>query len=314
MTHRCLDRRSVGLMALAATLWPVEARADFAAPSLAPRPPVAPQPPADIGMFTDLYRRMTAPVRINGQGPYAFVVDTGANRSVVSAELAARLALTRGPDQSMDDAAGVQSTPTVTAKLAVGGGEPRELVLSVLPAETIGGQGMLGLDRLADQRLTLDFHGRKLRIDGTNDWARDPLDIVVRARRRAGQLTLVDADYDGAAIIAIIDSGSQSTIGNPALQALARAKDPKGLWNAASIVSACGQTISAEIADLSNLRVGGLRIQHLPVAFADLHTFRLWDLNARPAVLLGVDVLSQFDRVQLDFARGEVRFRLPVTA
>jgi predicted aspartyl protease len=314
MTQPCLDRRGAALMALAGALWPVSAWADFTTPPLIPRPPLAPQPPADIGVFTDLYRRMTAPVRINGQGPFAFVVDTGANRSVVSAELAAQLALPRGPDQSLNDAAGVRSAPAVSARLAVGGREARELVLSVLPAETIGGQGMLGLDRLADQRLTLDFQGQQLRIEGAHGSARDPLDVVVRARRKSGQLTLVDADLAGAPITAFLDSGSQTTIGNPALHALARAKDPKGLWSSASIVSATGQTIPAEVANLPNLRVGGLRMQHLSVAFADLHTFHLWDLTGRPTILLGVDVLSRFDAVQLDFARGEVRFRLPATA
>jgi predicted aspartyl protease len=314
MTQPCLDRRGMAVMALATALWPLAARADLATPALIPHPPPTPAPPADIGLITDLYRRMTAPVRINGQGPYAFVVDTGANRSVVSSELAERLALTRGADQSLNDAAGLQLAPTVTAGLAVGGGAETELVLSVLSAAAIGGQGMLGLDRLADRRLTLDFHGQQLRIDGGHGGARDRLDIVVRARRRAGQLTLVDADLGGEAITAFLDSGSQATIGNPALRALARARDPKGLWGSASIVSASGQAIPAEVASLPDLRVGGLRIQNLSVAFADLHTFRLWDLAARPAILLGVDVLSRFDSVQLDFGRGEVRFRLPSDA
>lgn len=313
MTQPCLDRRGLALMALAGALWPVAAAADLTAPSLIPHPPVAPPQP-DIGALTDLYRRMTAPVRINGQGPYAFVVDTGANRSVVSAELAAQLALPRGPVQSLNDAAGVQLAPTVTVRLAIGRGREAQLVLSVLPAASIGGLGMVGLDRLADQRLILDFRGQQLRIEGAYGSARDPLDVVVRARRRAGQLTLVDADLDGAPITAFLDSGSQATIGNLALHALARAKAPAGIWTSASIISASGQAIPAEVASLADLRVGGLRMRGLSVAFADLHTFRLWDLTARPAILLGVDVLSRFDAVQLDFARGEVRFRLPTSA
>lgn len=307
-----LDRRHAVLAGLAGTLFPLAARADLMSPSLIPHPqaPVA----GDIGLLTDLYRRMTAPVRINGQGPFEFVVDTGANRSVISAELAARLGLPRGEDQSVNDAAGVAMIPTVSAGLAVGGGRETQLVLSVMPAATIGGDGVVGLDRLADQRLILDFHAQSLRIEGVHGSPREASDVVVRARRRSGQLTLVDADMDGAPITAFLDSGSQTTIGNPALRALARARDKAGVWSTASIVAATGQTIPAEVANLANLRVGGLRIQHLDVAFADLHTFHLWDLAARPAILLGVDVLSRFDAVQLDFARGEVRFRLPASA
>jgi hypothetical protein len=48
-----------------------------------------------------------------------------------------------------------------------------------------------------------------------------------------------------------------------------------------------------------------------PVAFADLHTFTMWDLTNKPAILIGVDILTRFESVCLDFARDEVRFRLP---
>jgi hypothetical protein len=208
----------------------------------------------------------------------------------------------------------VALAPTARAKLAVGGRAARELALLVMSQATIGGVGMLGLDQLSDQRLTLDFHDQALRIDGGRGARADALDIVVRARRRFGQLTLVDADMDGAPITAFLDSGSQTTIGTPALRALAHARDALAVWTTASIISATGQTIPAEVATLPSLRVGGLLMQHLPIAFADLHTFHLWDLSDRPAILLGVDVLSRFDSVELDFARGEVRFRLPASA
>lgn len=44
--------------------------------------------------------------------------------------------------------AGVQLAPTVTVRLTVGGRDEARMVLSVLPAATIGGAGMLGVDRL----------------------------------------------------------------------------------------------------------------------------------------------------------------------
>jgi hypothetical protein len=52
-------------------------------------------------------------------------------------------------------------------------------------------------------------------------------------------------------------------------------------------------------------------IPNWPVAFADLHTFRMWNMVDKPAILLGVDILSRFEYVCLDFARSKVRFRLP---
>lgn len=309
------DRRRAALLALAAAAWPSLARANLATPFvLAPQtPPLAPEPgAAAVATLHDLYRRMTAPVWINGQGPFAFVVDTGANRSVISAELASRLGLIEGPSEPLNDAGGVEMARTVVADLKVGGRGEAHLILSVLPAATVGGDGMLGLDRLAGERLTLDFRDQVLRIESSGRAARDPLDVVVHARHRDGQLTLVGADLGGEPVTAFLDSGAQATIGNPALHRLIAGRST--LVTQVSILSAAGQIISAEVAMAPPLHVGGLTISHMPVAFADLHTFHLWDMDAQPVLVLGVDVLSHFQSVALDFARGEVRFRLPPSA
>ncbi|HEY3888589.1 MAG TPA: retroviral-like aspartic protease family protein [Caulobacteraceae bacterium] len=268
-------------------------------------------PPADLKTIADLYRRMTAPIRVDGRGPFAFVVDTGANQSVISAELATQLGLTRGPMEPLNGVAGVQMTATTSAKLSVGERQDGEVLLSILPFAAIGGLGMLGLDRLEDQRLTLDFRDQLLRIEASGRSWRDPDDVSMKAHRRDGQLTLVDADLAGVPVVAFLDSGAQNTIGNMALRELAVTRSPTTPWSVVPILSATGQTINAEIADLPQLRVGGLHLPNWPVAFADLHTFRMWDLLETPAILLGVDVLSRFEYVSLDFARAEVRFRLP---
>src|SRR5471030_2461470 len=52
----------------------------------------APPPPDDgarLETAFDQAKRMTVPVYLNGQGPFGFVVDTGANRTVVATEVAA---------------------------------------------------------------------------------------------------------------------------------------------------------------------------------------------------------------------------------
>jgi hypothetical protein len=239
------------------------------------------------------------------------VVDTGANQSVISAELAEKLNLARGPIEPLNGVAGVQQTPTTRADLTMGAAVQTGVVLSILSERAIGGDGLLGLDRLDGHELILDFQDQTLEIWPPRRLFRDPGDIAVKARRRDGQLTLVDADLAGIPLVAFLDSGAQNTIGNMALRQLALTRNPTTRWSATPIVSATGQSIDAEMADLPHLRVGGMRLPNWPVAFADLHTFRMWDLVERPAILLGVDVLSRFEQVCLDFNRNEVRFRLP---
>ncbi len=268
-------------------------------------------PSGSLQGVADLYRRMTIPIRINDQGPFPFVVDTGANQSVISLELAAQLSLPAGPLQPLNGVAGIQSAPSTQATLQIGRRTQIQATLSMLPATSLGAPGMLGLDSLEGQTLTLDFGGEALRIDDGRHGRADPDSVAVKARRRDGQLTLVDADLAGIKVVAFLDSGAQNTIGNMALRALAATRSPTSQWTRTPIVSATGQTIDAEWADLPRLRVGGLDLAYWPVAFADLHTFRMWNLVQQPAILLGVDVLSRFQSVCLDFARDEVRFHLP---
>ena len=200
--------------------------------------------------------------------------------------------------------------PTTYAVLDIAGKRKPGAAFSILAASSIGGQGLLGLDHLGGQRLTLDFRTPSVKIEQSGRFWNDGRDIVVRGRQVSGQLTLVDADIAGLKITAFIDSGAQNTIGNMALRSLA-AKRPLGAFYPTPILSATGQTIDAEICSLPNLRIGGVRMPNWPVAFAELHTFKMWNLVDRPAILIGVDILTRFENVSLDFARNEVRFRLP---
>ena len=311
MAARELDRRRFGA-ALAAgwfaapgvALAQVEVGTD--ASRLAPEIYV---PPTSLGAVRDIYKRMTSGVLIGGQGPFEFVVDTGANQSVISTELAAKLGLPMGDTLPLNGVAGVQATPTVSTRLQLGSRAPRDVTLYVLPGEAIGGPGMLGLDQLDGVRLTLDFQHELLSIDSGPELPGEGAAYRMKAHRRDGQLTLVDADLAGIGVTAFLDSGAQDTIGNMALRELALTRYPMTSMRRIPIISVTGQTIDAEFADLPTFRIGGAHVESWPIAFADLHIFRLWNLVDRPAILIGVDVLSRFETVCLDFRRDEVGFR-----
>ena len=54
--------------------------------------------------------------------------------------------------------------------------------------------------------------------------------------------------------------------------------------------------------------VGGVTVHPGDLIHADLHVFKLWDLDETPALILGMDLLTQFNAVSLDFGRSQVRF------
>lgn len=258
----------------------------------------------------DLYRRMTAPISLNGQGPYFFVVDTGANQTVVSREIAEALMLPAGPNRQLHGVADVEDTPTaIVQQVKVGTTIDKDVVMPVLPKDAIGADGILGIDRLRNQRLTLDFKHHQLDIRRSHYEELPPFTSAVRARQKSGQLTIVDADLAGIKISAFLDSGAEHTIGNPALLDLAVLRNPTSKFYEVPVISVTGKTLPGKVGLLPVLRLGNVHLVDIAITFADLHVFQIWGLDA-PAVLVGMDALSVFDSVTLDFGRAEVWFEL----
>ena len=54
-----------------------------------------------------------------------------------------------------------------------------------------------------------------------------------------------------------------------------------------------------------------VNITDLPVTFADNYAFKALNLEKKPAILLGMDAMSLFDRVMIDFTNRRVGFDMP---
>lgn len=266
--------------------------------------------------------RMTVPVYLNRRGPFQFVIDTGANRTVVGEETAARCNLESDGVAPVHGIAGVQPAPLVKVpRLRVGQVQSHGLSLPVLPKASLGADGLLGIDVLKNRRMRLGFRGNTFEIGpsgpgatvgrGSDTRIRDPnAPIRVPARYRSGQLVIFDADVAGIPVRAFLDSGSQVTCGNETLRRLLVERAPEFARRMVhtQLLSATGQTAPADLADLPRLRLGGIGLNNIRAAFASLHIFKLWNLDDEPAILVGIDVLRNFDDVTLDFGRREVIF------
>jgi hypothetical protein len=288
----------------------------------------APAAPAsgDAGAFLetafDQARRVGVPVYLNGRGPFEFVVDTGSNVSVVSTEVAQICQL---PEAGQTVVHGILSAEPTTlvqvSRLRVGKVVSAGLRLPRVPRSRVGADGILGLDMLHGRRIVLNFQSQTFEISpsdpgaqigvGVNSRLAAPgQPVTVAARFHSGQLVIIDAQAAGEPITAFLDSGSQVTVANRAMKtaALARRPDLAARLIHSELMSATGQRAPAEFGVLPGLRLGGLAIEAPLVAFADLHIFDLWDLQARPTVLIGVDTLRRFDRVAFDFSRKLITF------
>ncbi len=256
--------------------------------------------------------RLFVDVLVNGKGPYSFLVDSGADRSVIGAGLAERLALPVDADVLVRGMAGTSPATTVFIEtLSIGSSKIDGIVAPALPERYLGAQGIIGIDALADQRLLLDFDKRTVVIqDSRQPQAREEGEIIVTARRRKGQLILTQASVDGDRTYAVIDTGSELTIGNSAMLRRALRGRSKPPMQTISLISVTGASFSAEVTTLAELRVGGVILKNVTVAFTDAPPFELFGLEKQPALLLGTDLLKNFKRLSLDFRNRKVRFVL----
>ncbi len=270
---------------------------------------MAAAPAKDVATVQDTSTRLTLPVMVNGHGPYRFVVDTGADHTVISAELAAALKLPAGRRVVMHDITGADAVDTVRIdSLVVGPHEATDVQAPVLPAASLGAAGMLGIDGMHNQHVVLDPRGGTFRIGpATPDEREGPDIVVVEGVRRFGHLVLVDAETQARPVFVILDSGAQNTIGNAALRRLVLGANGKRVAPI-QIISVTGRTTPADPSAIPELRLGNVKLGSVPIAFADLHTFAEFRLQNRPAMLLGMDVLSLFRSIAIDFRRGEVVF------
>jgi predicted aspartyl protease len=309
--------RLVALLAILAMAECVQAQEPAAPPAPAPAQPAGTSPETDrLGLVLP---SLTVPVMINGQGPFQFAIDSGSTTTLVSDELADRLQLPPGKSVRVHAMSGIARIRTVKIReIEVSANKLSNIELAAVPRENLDADGLLGLNLLKNQRIVMDFLARSIRIEPSTAKA-DPEDaaragdeelIVVTARRRHGQLVMVDADANGQKIWVIVDSGSQASVGNLRLMSLLVKRSPRLKILPIGLTDVIGRTTNAEYTYVDRLRVGGIAIGNVPIAFADAHPFKLFDLKTKPSLLLGMETLQIFNRVNIDFASRKVTFQI----
>ena len=255
--------------------------------------------------------RMTVEVLINARGPYRFIVDSGADSSVVGRRIAREQQLPAGSPAILNGiTASARVERVLVDELTLGPSTIRNLELPALEERDLGGQGMIGIDALAQQRLMMDFEKRVIKVeDATRPAQRMDGEFILVARRRRGQLILTQVRAANLPVEAVVDTGSEITIGNLALRdKLIRGNRDK--FVTVEVTGVTGVTIPLQVARIGELRLGSVTLRNVPMAFADVPPFAVFGLSKEPSLLLGTDLLETFRRVSLDFKARKVRFQL----
>jgi predicted aspartyl protease len=258
--------------------------------------------------------RVTLPVHVGAHGPFPFIVDTGSQRTILSSELARSLALAPGGTVRIISMTGPAEVSTVEVpELRYGRDRVTALQAPVLDGANLGGSGLLGLDSLRDKRLVMDFHRKRMDIrdSAVPTEAADPDTIIVRARRKSGQLILVDSQIDRRKVNVVLDTGAEISIGNLALRDRLGRSQRIGKPVPVTLTSVTGETMTVDYMMIRELSVGGVTLRNVGLVFADAQPFAELGLAHKPAMLLGMQMLRLFRTVAIDFGRRRVDFVLP---
>ncbi len=268
----------------------------------------------DVKFRNDGYDRMTVAVHLSGTGPYRFLVDTGADRTAISRELAAKLKLASGEKASLHSIAGISTVSTATVPdLQVTRKNVQVVDAPVLESSNMGADGILGTDSLKSQRVLFDFEGQTLSVVPSKKFeaAYDPSTIVITAKNRNGRLIITEATANGRRLTVVLDTGAQVSIGNSALRKELLGRSSAGGSQVVQLQSVTGSMIAGDYTFARKLEMGGVTLNNLPIVFADAHTFKTLGLDKKPALLLGMNALRAFKKVSIDFANKTFRVVLP---
>ncbi len=283
------------------------------APDLAAYQTASPADFAAGATRTDRLGRVVAPVSINGQGPFRFIVDTGANRSVVSDELALSLGLAPNGSADVHSVHGVTVAPLVNVQnLRYGDVSLNAAALPMLSGRVLAGeQGLLGVDGMSGRRLRMDFERNCIEIVQSSQARRLRGWSTIRGEMRFGHLVVIRGSVNGIRVRLLLDTGSDSSLANVALRDALHARVRRRARAEETIAYTAGQTIVLENAVLvPRMMMGELEVRNITAYVGDFHIFQIWDLTAEPTLLLGMDVLSQARGLAIDYGRGTVHLQI----
>ena len=268
----------------------------------------------ELELWREHHERYGVAVTIGGKGPFRFLVDTGAQATVVSHELAQRIDFGERRPGVLVAMASRRPVETVFIdRFGVGAQETTVQNAPILERRNLGyADGILGLDVLQGRRVLMDFEQGRMAVEdaareGERNDKRDGFEIVVRARQRLGQLIITEAMIDGIRTSVIVDTGAQHSVGNRALERRLRARS----MGAIEVEDVNGVALPLDVRMADELRIGRMRLTRLPLGFGEAEPFAALGLEHRPALILGMRELAVFRRVAIDFSSGRVLFDLP---
>ena len=263
------------------------------------------------GLFTD--------VMIDGQGPFSFLIDTGASNSLMFEHVRQTLKLAQSQPRPLmvygvNDV--TSAVPVKPAALRIGSEQVRNLTMGVLPDRAAGqGDGVLGLDILERYFVVLDRATMRLKLltpgsaatSPYRDWTAVP--ITPRALKSMPiHFWYLSVRFNERRFTSLFDLGGGTTLLN---------------WDAGNELGVRKKDFSRygpppeDLQDILGNTAPALRVMNIEMALpgmiwswqtaivADAPAFGYFDLNQVPAAIVGPGLLHNTS-LAIDFSAGRL--------
>jgi predicted aspartyl protease len=256
--------------------------------------------------------RVVVAAMVNGKGPFRFIVDTGATRSTVSPRLVQALGLQPSEVRSivLNGITGTAQVAAVTLdRLQAGDLTVDQVVAPVVWAPVMAGaDGILGAAGLTGRSLSVDFERNRVRISRAVEMSVRAEALKIHATVTHGLMTL-SMQVGRVRGLAVIDTGSERTLGNPALRDALKLRARTGAEAlVTSVYGATEQVERGEIWRAPIILIDTLRINNVQVVYGDFHIFKVWQMQDTPAMIVGMDILGTIGSLGIDFKNEDVYF------
>jgi Aspartyl protease len=255
----------------------------------------------------------TVPTYVNGEGPYPFILDTGADQSALYQWFVEKLSIERiqGKDQNLSGQTGSAMTSMYRMReVSLAGIRATEVEAFGLPNRRDNGReaGVLGNDLMDRAVVVFDFPCRKVNLypkptDIKAIVGPDELPVRAGIEKDSAVLTL-PVDVNGFRGIAILDTGSRWTRMTPNF-AKGAAIDPASstFHDGEPIFGTSLARIVPRTGLIGEVSFAGRTLSQTTAQIVSLPALEQ-DFEGRPAMLIGSDLLGRFRFVYDHAARN----------
>lgn len=262
----------------------------------------APEAVMPLDAYTDMFGRPTAKVRLNGKGPFRFLVDTGSTTTVLAARLTGLVAAPLAGTATVNGTTGTAEMPmAMVATLETGVVTKTNVRVAIIPDRGLAREdGILGADVFAGRRLNFDIRNKTVTVDSSRRQSRTA--PVANLRVRNGLLAEIDGRIGAIPVKLMLDTGAQHCIGNLPLQrALERGYPRQRRVEQVKIVGVTGHEVIGDFFELPKVDFRKFAVKDAGAVMADAPIFQVWNLDKDPALIVGVNLLARLAGFSIDY-------------